>query len=419
MIRLDRLSGHPVDLAVFRIAVMIVVLGAGELHRASEWAAIPPELRTPPWGFAWAASLLPASQAGAEALRWATVAAASLALIGLFTRAALALTALLLLFALALPQQWGAGVHTHHLLWFTLLLAASPSGDALSLDARRGGLEPAPAPAYGIPVRAAWLCVGLIFFFPGLWKVRTQGLGWALSDNLTHQLHFKWLEHGTVPPLRLDHYPALLKAGGVGVLLLELGFIGVVCLRRARPLAVAAALGFHAATRVFFLIGFSSLWACYVVFVPWSRWLALEPGTAARKRSPWPPLVMAAFVLGGVTYAGAQGLEHGWPFACYPTFRHDPGPDAPVLVAEEELDGGARRELPLDFLRGETGQKEWSAMWHLLAAPRAEALEAWWRQHQPNGARVKAVHFYRGALAADPDAMGAPRRAALLTTVRL
>lgn len=419
MARLDRLSGHAVDLAVFRIAVMIVVLGAGELHRAAEWASVPPELRTPPWGFGWASSLLPASPSAAEALRWATVAAASLALVGLFTRVALSLTALLLLFALALPQQWGAGVHTHHLLWFTLLLAASPSGDALSLDARRAKLHAAPSPAYGIPVRAAWLTIGLIFFFPGYWKLRTQGLDWALSDNLKHQLHFKWLEHGIVPFVRLDRYPALLKAGGLGVLLLELTFAGLVCLRRVRPIAVAAALGFHAATRVFFLIGFSSLWACYVVFAPWSRWLATEPGTADRKRSPWPPLLMAVVVLGGAAIAGAQGLEHGWPFASYPTFRYDPGPSAPVLVAEEQLDDGTRRELPLDFLRAESGQKEWSAMWHLLAAPRAEALQAWWRQHQPRTAGVEAVHFYRGTLAADPDAQGRPVRAALLTTVRL
>ena len=419
MTRPTRFSGHAVDLAVFRIAVMIVVLFAGELHRASEWASVPPELRTPPWGFGWASPLVPATSTAAEALRWATVAAASLALIGLFTRAALAVTALLLLFALALPQQWGAGVHTHHLLWFTLLLAASPCGDVLSLDARRAAVRPAPSPAYGIPVRAAWLTIGLIFFFPGFWKLRTQGLDWALSENLAHQLHFKWLEHGTVPFFRLDRQPALLKAGGLGVLLLELTFVALVCIRRVRAYAVAAALGFHAATRIFFLIGFSSLWACYVVFAPWSRWLSAEPGTADRRRSAWPPLLMAALVLGGAAFAGIQGREHGWPFACYPAFRHDPGPDAPVLVAEEELDVGTRRELPLDFLRGEAGQKEWSSMWHLLAAPRPDALQAWWRQHQPNGAGVKAVHFYRGLLAADPEARAGPRRAALLTTVRL
>ncbi len=395
---------------------MFVVLGASELHRAAEWASLPLELRTAPWGFV----ALPIGAPAAEALRWATVVAASFALVGLFTRAAVAVTAALLLLVLALPQQWGAGVHTHHLLWFTLLLAASPCGDALSIDAWRARLRPAPAEAYGIPVRAAWLCIGLIFFFPGFWKLATQGLGWALSDNLVHQLHFKWLEHGVVPAVRLDRHPLLLKAGGLGVLALELSFVALVLVRRARPFAVAAALGFHAATRAFFLIGFSSLWACYVVFAPWSRWVGAREHGEPSRRSPWPAALMAVLVLGGVALAGARGLEHGWPFACYPTFRHDPGASAPVLVAEEELADGARRELPLGFLRGDSGQKEWSAMWHLLSAPRPEALRAWWEAHRADRSGVVAVRFFAGGVAADPDAAAdAPVRRALLAEVRL
>lgn len=407
---------------------MFVVLGASELHRAAEWASLPLELRTAPWGFV----VLPLDASGAQALRWATVVAASFALVGLFTRVAVAVTAALLLIVLALPQQWGAGVHTHHLLWFTLLLAASPCGDALSIDAWRARLRPRPAAAYGIPVRAAWVCIGLIFFFPGFWKLAAQGLGWALSDNLVHQLHFKWLEHGVVPAVRLDRHPTLLKAGGLGVLALELSFVALVLVRRVRPFAVAAALGFHAATRVFFLIKFSSLWACYVVFLSWRKWgQAAFPAARRRDVGDRPPekmpvpnfvpaLVMAVVVLGGVAFAGARGVEHGWPFACYPTFRHDPGPHAPVLVAEEELADGARRELPLDFLHGDSGQKEWSAMWHLLSAPRPEALRAWWQAHRANRSGVVAVRFFSGGVAADPDvAKTNPVRRALLAEVRL
>ncbi|MBL8951402.1 MAG: hypothetical protein JNK82_11525 [Myxococcaceae bacterium] len=398
---------------------MVVVIGAGELHRAAEWASLAPALRTPPWGFAWAAPLLPATPHTAELLRWATIAAASFAGVGLFTRAALCVTAALLLLALALPQQWGAGVHTHHLWWFTVLLAASPCADALSLDAKRRGATAPPAPslAHGVPVRAAWLCIGLILFFPGFWKLRTQGLDWALTDNLKHQLWFKWLEHGAQPAVRLDRWPALLKVGGAGVLALELGFVGIVLVERLRPFAVAAALAFHAATRAFFFIGFSSLWACYVVFAPWSRWLDREPTSPAPPRSPWPALAAATFVLCGVALAGARGVEHGWPFACYPTFRHDPGPEAPVLVAVEVLEGGETREVPLDFLRGDGGQKEWSAMWHLLSSPTAQGLTAWWRAHRTATGAVKRVQLYRAWWPADPDARTPPRRGELLLEV--
>jgi hypothetical protein len=218
-----------------------------------------------------------------------------------------------------------------------------------------------------------------------------------------------------VPALRLDRVPVLLRAGGLSVLVLEVTLLPLVLWRVTRPFAVAAALGFHAATRVFFLIGFSSLWACYVVFVPWKKWLALESRpTQPAARTAWPAAVMAALVLGGIALGGALGVEHGWPFACYPTFRHDPGTHAPVLVAEEELAGGERRELPLEFLRGDSGQKEWGAMWELLARPEGPRLVAWWRAHRSGGGEVVRVRFYRAGLAADPDARGAPRRGAQL-----
>lgn len=67
------------------------------------------------------------------------------------------------LFLWGIAQTIGSAMHIHHLLWlaFAALLAASPCGDALSLDsliARRRGRPSSPEPslAHGLPIRAAW-----------------------------------------------------------------------------------------------------------------------------------------------------------------------------------------------------------------------------------------------------------------------
>ncbi len=385
---------------------MAVVLNAHEVWNAPRFVLTPP-LGVPPTGLSWAWSLVPSSASSAEWLRAAVLISAAFALVGLFARVAATVTAALLLFLLALPQQWGSSLHTHHLWWFTLLLAASPCGDALSVDAWRRGTPAPTSIAHGLPVRAAWVSVGLIFLFPGVWKLRSQGLDWALSDNLLHQLWFKWLEHGAIPPLRIDQAPVLLKAGGLGVLLLEMGALPLLLWKRTRVLTAVALLGFHLATQAFFFIGFSSLWVCYLVFVPWSAWLRRPSSGRALGRSPLPAGAVAVAVLSGQLVTGLLGLEHGLPFACYPTFRHDPGSTAAVVVVEEQR-GGTLHELPRAFLRGSDGQQEWSAMWALLGRSNAAALLAWWRPRRDSDAPVEAVTFFLGAAPVDPARWAEP-----------
>jgi len=405
---------------------MTVVLGAREVRQSVAEATLPGVLRTAPTGFGWAASLVPGSAEAATLLSGLLFLAACLALVGCLTRVSLAVTTVLLAVVLAVPQQWGAGVHTHHLLWFSALLAAGPSGDALSVDSwlrrRRGLPSPAASVAHGVPIRAAWIVIGLVYLFPGVWKLRAQGLHWALSSNLANQLHWKWLEFGRLPVLRVDHWPGLLKAGGLAVLAFELGFLPMVLFRRTRPFAVGAALLFHLFSRVFFFIDFSSLWGCFTVFVPWSRWLHEPEETRAfPARSVAPALAVAGAIVAGQIATGVRGLEHGWPFACYPSFRHDPGGRVPLLVVEEEAADGGWLESPRPFLAGATGQRAWAAMWSVLQRPTPERLLAWWRLHRTErGLQPTAVRFFRASADAAPEGWNeSPRREALLAVFRL
>jgi hypothetical protein len=212
--------------------------------------------------------------------------------LGLFSRASFALLTVTAAYVLLIPQLGGAVFHDHHLLWFAALLAASPCGDALSVDAwrarRRGASPPDGGPAHGLALRFAWLFVGLIYFFPAVHKLEAMGLDWALSDNLRHQLWWKWAQDPTLlPRLRIDRVPWLVHTLAGLTLLFELSFVGLVFVRRTRLLAVAAALAFHAGTHLLMGIDFSVLYACYTVFLPWSGWLA-----RVRETAPYePPLI--------------------------------------------------------------------------------------------------------------------------------
>src|SRR5262249_4080931 len=143
--------------------------------------------------------------------------------------------------------------HSHHLVWFAVLLACSPCGDALSADrwwaARFGRVEEMallPAQKYALPLRIVWLVLGLIYFFPGMWKLLAVGWDWALSDNIKYILYHKWFDLGDYrPPVPVDAYPLLYRSLGLTALVFELGFIVAIFLTPLRRLLVIAGLAFH------------------------------------------------------------------------------------------------------------------------------------------------------------------------------
>lgn len=282
------------ELAMARVVVALVWLLSEDVHRAAEGAAIPAALRVFPLGTAWASSLVTPGAASVACV--VVLVAAALALVGWQTRSALATLALFGTYLLGVGQLRGAVLHDHHLVWLAALLAASPAGDALSVDAwlaARAGRPPLasrPSARYGAPLRFAWLLIACVYFFPGLHKLSVSGLGWIFSDNLRNQLWLKWAEtEGAFVPLaRIDRFPTVLRIGALGVVLLELGFGPMVLANRTtRAIAVALAFLFHQATAAFLAIRYETLWVCLAIFLPWDP---ASCGTPARppatRRSP-------------------------------------------------------------------------------------------------------------------------------------
>lgn len=359
-------TGQPVDLAVFRVTVSAVVLLSLDVWDAPKWAGA---MGPAPLGWQTVAALLPTSTATAFVALGLVVVFTSLTLIGAWTRFSSVVAAVSLVWLLGVPQQSGLVLHTHHLAWFLALVASGPSGDVVSFDAwrarRRGSPVPGPSLAHGIPVRAAWLSIGLIFFFPGLWKL-LGGASWL--DGLPTLIAWKRFQLG-LPRLELP--PFLIRAGGVGSIAFELSVGALLVFRRTRALGVIAAFAFHAGVQWVMGIAFSSLWSCYLVFVPWSRWFGGAPGAVSSPPSPRAGFIVASLLLGAQVMTGALGLESAWPVACYPTFRTR----APEQVRWVELETSDGLVVSVDQLRQGPNQRWWGLSERAAWDPSRERLD--------------------------------------------
>jgi hypothetical protein len=274
-------KASPLSLAVARITVFGLLFAAVDPGAVVEAAGQASEARHSPALMGWFFDHVPLGETWVRGAAWGMKGACLAALIGFWTRYAAWVAALLGVYVLGIPELLGKINHGNHLLiWFAALLGASPSGDAVSIDAAlRAWRDPAPhtddgkptSVAYGRPLRWAWLLIGVIYFFPGVWKFLLGGSEWMLSENLKFKMYAKWHQLHFIPSLRIDLVPALYKGLAVLTVLFEVGFIVAVLFRKWRPLLVLGGLGFHLGIAYWMRIVFWNLIACYTLFVPWGR----------------------------------------------------------------------------------------------------------------------------------------------------
>ena len=286
-------TAHPISLAIFRIALfglnLVLVLdwatGKPDASSTVWWAGFPKALLVPPPGISWLVALLPINPSAAAIICWLAVFFTFTAFIGFYSRTSAALSALLCIYVMGVPQFWGKVHHYHHLVWFATMLALSPCGDMLSVDALfnarkradQGDIEPpSPARAYAVPMRFVWLLIGIVYFFPGYWKVMESGLAWAFSDNLKMTFYNKWFELNNWRPFfypffQVDKYDWLLRPMAFFTLVTEIGFIFALFHKWTRCIWMTMAQGFHFGTLILMRIPFLDLQICYVVFFAWEK----------------------------------------------------------------------------------------------------------------------------------------------------
>jgi len=328
-------SRSPLDLAITRV-VVFAILGWLCVRESPVWmAALPRDLLFPPPLSDWLTALV--EPRAVRVAQVVTILASLAAALGLGYRLTAPLAVIGGVYVLGVSQLWGKVNHYHHIVWFAAILAVSPSTDAL---ARGRGTIPEPSPAYGRPLAFVGLLIGLAYFFPGVAKARV-GLEWIWSDNLKYLMYQKWFQlPGFQPLIALDQYPLALRLLATGVVLFELSFIWLILHRRTRPFAVLGGLAFHAGTALMMGINFWTIWASYVVFVPWGR-LVSHAGVASPERPG--PVVVGWLCVTGATLAAIFHIN-SWPFAYYPTFARVAGPTV-TLVQAENLDPAVERRI--------------------------------------------------------------------------
>jgi hypothetical protein len=280
---------------------------------------------------------LPRSSAVVTPAIWILVAACACAVVGWKTKPATIVAFTLSLYVLGISTMWGKVDHYHHLVLIALLLATSPSGDALSIDALGKPRRPRSV-VYGFPIRMTWLVIGLCYFFPGLAKLNGADI-WLTAENMRGMIDMS--QWGTGRELLLSD--RLLLPAAAGTIIFEMGFVFAVFNRRLRPFALAGGLLFHISVYILMGINFWALWICYVAFFDWGR----DDGTTD-ERAPSPVNISAgAIIAAGMLITGFTFTQNAWPVACYPTFMYDARSKAVVTTEVVAVTDGRSRVVPL------------------------------------------------------------------------
>ena len=259
-----RLRPEPaLTLAALRIVVAALVPIAPGFREGARAAVRDPALWIAPEGLGWFVRHVPINGTLAIAAQVIVAFAAACAVAGVRARLCFGVLSVAGFYLYAIAQLAGHVWHDMHLLWFCALLAASPCADVLAVDARR----PLGDGSEGVrgAADAARLLLGAIYFFPGLRKLTTSGLAWALSDNLRNQLYWKWAEHGSMP--WLAHRSGAVAAAGGRSRSCWRSSCRSSCWCRSGARAPSRrwrAWRFHLLSQFVFRIPFASLWLCYV-----------------------------------------------------------------------------------------------------------------------------------------------------------
>ena len=217
--------------------------------------------------------LAPASLAMLQAIWWIALAMSA---VGLLTRLSMATSFALGAYLLGLPHNFGQTYHFDALLVIAMgVLMCSSAGDALSIDAWRGGHAPPPKSGeYTWPIKMIWVAMSLVFFAAGVAKIRYGGLEWILSSHLSILLmralyHVSDADPVTTAGLWIARQHGLSRLLAAAALTIEVGFPLALVSRRARVVFVPAAFAMLIGIRMLMGPTFGGFLIANVFWVPW------------------------------------------------------------------------------------------------------------------------------------------------------
>jgi uncharacterized membrane protein YphA (DoxX/SURF4 family) len=215
-------------------------------------------------------------------LAWVTYAAGIATLFGLCTRPSAFLFALGNWILVAHQYSYGEDHHTEALLCiFLMLLALSPSGDSLSIDAllrRRYRLANERAyPAAKVetafwPLRLMQVLLAWTYFSTGLTKLMVGGLEWINGHTLQQYMFADAIRSGRPLGLWVAQQHTLCLLLSIFTILFEVFFFLVLLIQSAVYYFLIAGVIFHIGIYVMMGAPFFQHIFLYAVFIDFDRW---------------------------------------------------------------------------------------------------------------------------------------------------
>ena len=163
-------------------------------------------------------------------------------------------------------------------VYFMVVLAFTPCGDAFSLDSwMRKTLRERPVFAYAYPILLMQLLLAWVYFSSALIKLRVAGWKYLSADNLPALAIFHSLDnlHDTSFKIAfwLPQIKQYLPFAVAFVLIWELLFPLAIFWQRVRWWILGIGVVFHFTTLFVMNIFFPHQLAMYLVFVDWGPWM--------------------------------------------------------------------------------------------------------------------------------------------------
>lgn len=338
-------KGHSFGLALFRIGFYGYFLFGLIIYpefrsyfqnyvgvQVFQFSEMPQYLRQSLPGLGVVLSGLPVSLTITKTLSWVWLLFCSMSVLGLFTRFATLGFALLTTYLLGIPQLYGNYIHYHVIVYTSIFLFVSRSGDSISVDALVSGSKHShrPSNVYVIPFRVLWLTMALTYFFPGFWKIWNCGLDWIFTDTLIHHVQLKWSSlPSSFPTFDISALKPIPTIAAAFTVWFELSFIFLLLKSKTRWLAFIGMATFHIGIYVVMNINFLPQ-----VFLLFSSLILSElaisktetPTTPSPEESKLDPntfLLKSTFCVIFLIVA-VHGIFQikSWPFSVYPTFGY-------------------------------------------------------------------------------------------------
>lgn len=271
----------PTDLALGRVVFFASLFVWYAPYDFAAWADVTDILWTPVWLFR-GLHLPLFSAAVIDMMQLCWKLSLLLSCLGLFTRASTMVACVLSAYLLALSHSFGKVHHMDQFLVFVIgILALSRAGDAFSLDARlrarRGEAAPAHSSEYRWPIQLIRALLALIFFAAVCSKLRTCGIEWFFSDNLSN-LFIQHAYLGLYPGGPFSGFlPYVAQFGwlcrmlAIFTLIFQLGCPLMLVSRTARALLMPVMVGFLLVDVLFLVSIFWTIIFCHAFWVPWEN----------------------------------------------------------------------------------------------------------------------------------------------------